>query len=87
MEEYSLSGTHVKSDSRRRASASSLHRSFLFDGGDGKPDDGDDQMKERMRTSDIVHAGIYQNPKKQLILAEFSNSPWTPDVVGCSTMQ
>src|SRR5215469_11853450 len=30
-----------------------------------------------MRTSDIVHAGIYQNPKKQLILAEFSNSPWT----------
>jgi len=77
MEEYSLSGTHVKSDSRRRASASSLHRSFLFDGGDGKPDDGDDQMKEK--DEDIGHRACrhISNPKKQLILAEFSNSPWT----------
>jgi len=29
------------------------------------------------KDEDIVHAGVYQNPKKQLILAEFSNSPWT----------
>src|SRR5262249_11359304 len=36
MEEYSSGGTHVKSDSRRRAPASSLHRSFLFDRGDEK---------------------------------------------------
>ena len=37
-----------------------------------KRDDGDNQMKEK--DDDIVHPG---NPKKTLILAQFSNSPWT----------
>jgi len=37
-------------------------------------DDGDNQMKEKEKDDDIVHPG---NPKKTLILAQFSNSPWT----------
>ena len=42
-----------------------------------KRDDGDNQMKEKEKEKDddIVHPG---NPKKTLILAQFSNSPWTP---------
>jgi hypothetical protein len=40
-----------------------------------KPDDGDNQMKKRMTTSRIQ--AWYQNPKKHLILAQFSISPWT----------
>ena len=38
-------------------------------------------MKEK--DEDIVHAGMYQNPKKHLILAEFSNSPWTGGEADC----
>jgi hypothetical protein len=40
-----------------------------------KPDDGDIQMKEK--DDDVAHPGIVSNPKKHLILAEFSKSPWT----------
>ena len=42
-----------------------------------KPDDVDNQMNETMTTSRL-QAG-YQNPKKHLILAQFSNSQWTAD--------
>jgi len=41
-----------------------------------KPDDGDNQMKEK--DDDIAHPGMVPKPEKHLILAaQFSNSPWT----------
>ena len=56
-----------------------------------QPDDGDNQMNQK--DEDIAHPGTvsawYQNPKKHLILAHFSNSPWTPvsDPGGCLICQ
>ena len=47
-----------------------------------KPDDGDNQMKEKMTTSRIQ--AWYQNRKKHLILPQFSNSPWTPSQNGAN---
>jgi hypothetical protein len=38
-----------------------------------KPDDGDNQRKEK--DDDIAHPGMDQRPKKHLILAQFTNSP------------
>jgi hypothetical protein len=40
-----------------------------------KPDDGGNQMKEK--DDDMAHPGMVSKPKKHLILAQFSNSPWT----------
>jgi hypothetical protein len=39
------------------------------------------------KDDNIAHPGVvYQNPKKHLILAQFSNSPWTGfrEAQGCS---
>jgi hypothetical protein len=40
-----------------------------------KPDDGDNQMNQK--DEDIAHPGMVSKPEKHLILAQFSNSPWT----------
>src|SRR5215472_242975 len=48
-----------------------------------KPDDGDNQMKEK--DEDIAHPGMVSKPEKRLILAQFSNSPWTPTSLECCT--
>jgi hypothetical protein len=40
-----------------------------------KPDDGDNQMKEK--DYDLAHPGMEPKPEKHLILTQFSNSPWT----------
>ena len=40
-----------------------------------KPDDGDNQMKEK--DDDIAHPGMVSKPEKHPSLAQFSNSPET----------
>jgi hypothetical protein len=40
-----------------------------------KPDDAGNQMKEK--DDDIAHPGMVSKPEKHLMLAQFSNSPWT----------
>ena len=40
-----------------------------------KLDNGDNQMKEK--DDDIAHPGMVSKPEKHLMLAQFSNSPWT----------
>jgi hypothetical protein len=40
-----------------------------------KPDDGDNQMKEK--DDEIAHPDMVSKPKKHLVFAQFSNSLWT----------
>jgi hypothetical protein len=40
------------------------------------PNDGDDQMNKK--DDEIAHPGMLSKPGKHLILAQFTNSPWTP---------